>query len=90
LLGTPLGVFGFSWLVARRGLVQIPPDVRWWQVLGLSCICGIGFTMSLFIAALGFAEAPLLAEQAKMGVLLGSILSGLAGAALLPAFSPRR
>jgi NhaA family Na+:H+ antiporter len=90
LLGKPLGVFGFSWLVARLGLVQIPPDVSWWQVLGLSCICGIGFTMSLFTAALGFAEAPLLAEQAKMGVLLGSVLSGLAGAALLLAFSPRR
>jgi NhaA family Na+:H+ antiporter len=90
LLGKPLGVFGFSWLVARLGLVQIPPDVSWWQVLGLSCICGIGFTMSLFIAALGFAEAPLLAEQAKVGVLLGSVLSGLAGVALLLAFSPRR
>jgi NhaA family Na+:H+ antiporter len=89
LLGKPLGVFGFSWLVARLGLVQIPPDASWGQVAGLSCICGIGFTMSLFIAALGFAGAPFLAEQAKMGVLLGSVLSGLAGAALLLAFSPR-
>jgi len=83
LLGKPLGVFGFSWLVARLGLVQIPRDVSWWQVLGLSCICGIGFTMSLFIAALGFVGAPILAEQAKIGVLLGSALSGLAGVVLL-------
>lgn len=90
LLGKPLGIFGFSWLAARLGFVQIPPDVSWWQVLGLSCVCGIGFTMSLFIAALGFAGAPLLAEQAKMGVLLGSVLSGLAGVVLLLAFSPRR
>lgn len=90
LLGKPLGVIGFSWLAARFGLVQLPPEVSWKQVLGLSFICGIGFTMSLFIGALGFAEAPVLAEQAKMGVLLGSALSGIAGVVLLLAFSPRR
>jgi NhaA family Na+:H+ antiporter len=90
LLGKPLGVFGFSWLAAQLGLVQCPSGVRWSQVLGLSFICGIGFTMSLFIGALGFADAPMLAEQAKMGVLLGSTLSGATGAALLLAFSPRR
>ncbi len=90
LLGKPLGVFGFSWIAARLGFVQLPPDVCWPQLLGLSCICGIGFTMSLFVAALAFAGAPFLADQAKMGVLLGSALSGLAGVALLLAFSPRR
>jgi NhaA family Na+:H+ antiporter len=90
LLGKPLGVFGFSWLAARLGLVQLPPEVSWTQVLGLSCICGVGFTMSLFIGALGFADAPAPAEQATMGVLLGSALSGVAGVALLLAFSPRR
>ena len=90
LLGKPLGVFGLSWLAARLGLVELPPDVSWKQVLGLSCICGIGFTMSLFIGALAFADAPALAEQAKMGVLLGSVLSGITGVALLLALSPRR
>jgi NhaA family Na+:H+ antiporter len=90
LLGKPLGVFGFSWLAARLGLVELPPGVSWKQVLGLSCICGIGFTMSLFIGALAFADAPALAEQAKMGVLLGSALSGITGVALLLAMSPRR
>ena len=89
LLGKPLGVFGLSWLAARLGLVQLPPDVSWKQVLGLSCICGIGFTMSLFIGALAFADAPVLAEQAKMGVLLGSALSGITGVALLLALPPR-
>jgi len=90
LLGKPLGVFGFSWLAARLGLVALPPRVSWKQVLGLSCICGIGFTMSLFIGALAFADAPALAEQAKMGVLLGSALSGITGVALLLALSLRR
>jgi len=90
LLGKPLGVFGFSWLAARLGLVELPPGLSWKQVLGLSCICGIGFTMSLFIGALAFADAPALAEQAKMGVLLGSALSGITGVALLLALSPRR
>jgi len=90
LLGKPLGIFGFSWLAARLGLVQLPRGVSWQQVLGLSFICGIGFTMSLFIGALGFAETPVLAEQAKMGVLLGSALSGVAGVVLLLATEPRR
>ena len=90
LLGKPLGIFGFSWLAARLGLVQLPPELRWTQVLGLSCICGIGFTMSLFIGALGFAGTPVLVEQAKMGVLLGSALSGVTGVVLLMAFSQRR
>ncbi|MHB1313428.1 MAG: Na+/H+ antiporter NhaA [Gemmatimonadaceae bacterium] len=90
LLGKPLGVFGFSWLAARLGLVASPPGVSWKQLLGLSCICGIGFTMSLFIGALAFADAPALAAQAKMGVLLGSALSGITGVALLLALSPRR
>jgi len=86
LLGKPLGIVGFSWLAARFGLVQLPREVSWQRLLGLSFICGIGFTMSLFIGALGFAEAPVLAEQAKMGVLLGSALSGIAGVGLLLAF----
>ena len=90
LLGKPLGIFGFSWLAARLRLVQLPTGVSWQQVLGLSFICGIGFTMSLFIGALGFAEAPVLAEQAKMGVILGSALSGVVGVVLLLAFSSRR
>lgn len=90
MLGKPLGIFGFSWLAARLGLVQLPVDVSWRQMLGLSLICGIGFTMSLFIGALGFAGDPVLAEQAKMGVLLGSALSGITGVLLLVAFSQRR
>lgn len=83
LLGKPLGIFGFSRLAARWGWLQWPPDVSWRQMLGLAWVCGIGFTMSLFIGALAFADTPLLAEQAKMGVLLGSALSGVAGAGLL-------
>ncbi len=83
LLGKPLGVFGFSLLAARWGWVQWPSDVSWRQMLGLSLFCGIGFTMSLFIGALAFAESPVFAEQAKTGVLLGSALSGAAGVGLL-------
>jgi NhaA family Na+:H+ antiporter len=90
LVGKPLGVSGFSWLAARLGLVELPPGVSWKQLLGLSCICGIGFTMSLFIGTLAFGDAPALAEQAKMGVLLGSALSGIMGVAVLLALSPRR
>lgn len=90
LVGKPLGVFGFSWLAARAGWVQLPDRVTWRQVLGLSFVCGIGFTMSLFIGALSFVEAPALVEQAKMGVLLGSALSGTVGVLLLATFAARR
>jgi NhaA family Na+:H+ antiporter len=89
LLGKPLGVFGFSLAAARWGWARWPQDVSRLQMLGLALICGIGFTMSLFIGALAFAEAPPLREQAKIGVLLGSALAGAAGAGLLIVASGR-
>ena len=90
LLGKPIGVLGFSWAAARVGFEQLPSEVNWLHMLGLSFVCGIGFTMSLFIGTLGFAESLALAEQAKMGVLVVSALSGIIGVALLMALSPGR
>ena len=58
------------------------------QIYGLSLLCGIGFTMSLFIAALAFPGQPALIEEAKIGILGGSLLSALAGYAVLR-FAPR-
>jgi NhaA family Na+:H+ antiporter len=60
----------------------LPAGVGWRQVWGVSLLCGIGFTMSLFIASLGFAEAALL-DAAKIGILAASLVSGLAGALVL-------
>lgn len=82
-LGKQLGVFAFCWLAIRSGYAQLPRDANWVQLYGVALLCGIGFTMSLFIGALAFAGHPQMADATKVGVLAGSVLSALAGAALL-------
>jgi NhaA family Na+:H+ antiporter len=78
-LGKQAGIFGSVWLADRTGVARRPKDASWPQVWGIALLCGIGFTMSLFIAALAFPTAPVLAEEAKIGILGGSLLSALAG-----------
>jgi len=82
LLGKPLGITAFAWFGTKLGLARRPPQVNWRQIFGASCLCGIGFTMSLFIAGLAFGKSELL-ELAKIGILGGSILAGIAGAVIL-------
>ncbi|MFC0589536.1 Na+/H+ antiporter NhaA [Novosphingobium aquiterrae] len=82
-LGKQLGIFSAIWLAVKLGLTQRPRGSSWLQVYGLSVLCGIGFTMSLFIGMLAFAAAPELVEQAKLGVIVGSLLSGLLGFLIL-------
>lgn len=77
-LGKPLGIFFVSWLVVRLGWCRLPPGVSWTRVLLIGLLGGIGFTMSIFIANLAFADETRLAA-AKTGVLLGSALAGVAG-----------
>jgi NhaA family Na+:H+ antiporter len=90
-LGKQLGVFAFAAGAIRLHLSPMPEGVSWAQLYGVSVLCGIGFTMSLFIALLAFASAPHLLDETKVGVIAGSILSGLVGAALLAATGrPRR
>lgn len=83
LIGKQIGIFGSIWLCVRSGLAPMPRGATWAQIYGLSLLCGIGFTMSLFIGALAFPAAPELIEQAKLGILAGSFLSALAGYMLL-------
>ncbi len=78
-VGKQLGIFGSIFASVRLGLATLPVGATWLQVYGLSLLCGIGFTMSLFIGGLAFPGAPELAEQAKAGILAGSVLSALAG-----------
>jgi len=82
-LGKQAGVLGFAWLAVKAGVAAMPAAVGWRQVWGVSLLCGIGFTMSLFIASLAFAAEPGLLDGAKVGILGGSLVSGLAGAAVL-------
>ena len=77
-LGKQIGVFGFAWLAVRLGLGTMPAKTTWAQLYGVSLLCGIGFTMSLFIGMLAFTDAERAAEV-RIGVLLGSIASAIAG-----------
>lgn len=84
-LGKQLGIFGAIWGAARLGIAKPPHGVGWGQIWGMALLAGIGFTMSLFIGGLAFPGDPLLIDEVKVGVLLGSIASALAGAAVLAA-----
>ena len=87
-LGKQLGVFGAIWLTVRSGLAPKPEHTRWSELYGASVLCGIGFTMSLFIGARAFPASPLNVEAAKLGTLVGSILSALIGFAVLRFVAP--
>ncbi|MGZ8997557.1 MAG: Na+/H+ antiporter NhaA [Allosphingosinicella sp.] len=77
--GKQVGIFGAVWLSVRLGFTGGLRGATWLQVYGVSLLCGIGFTMSLFIGALAFPLNPSLIEEAKIGVLLGSLASAVAG-----------
>ena len=83
LIGKITGVFGFSMLAVRLGLADMPAHAGKRQLLGVALLCGIGFTMSIFITLLAFPGSQLLQAEAKLGVLAGSFLSGLLGYLLL-------
>ena len=78
-LGKQAGIFGAVWLTVRFGLAGKLRGATWLQIYGVSILCGIGFTMSLFIGALAFPGRPELAEEAKIGILAGSLLSAVVG-----------
>lgn len=80
IVGKPVGIFGGSWIAVRLGLCQLPPGVTWSGVALIGCLGGIGFTMSIFIATLAFADEHLLAAS-KLGVLVGSLTAGIIGLA---------
>ncbi|MGT2514080.1 Na+/H+ antiporter NhaA [Sphingomonas panni] len=88
-VGKQVGVLGAIWLAVRTGLSCRPGDANWMQLWGVAALAGIGFTMSLFIGGLAFAGDAAAIDQVKIGVLAGSLLSALLGAALLR-FAPKR
>jgi NhaA family Na+:H+ antiporter len=83
LLGKQIGVFTFALVAIKTGLAQMPTHSSWRQVYGVALLCGIGFTMSLFIGNLAFPGAQLLIDEVKVGVLAGSTLAALAGILVL-------
>ena len=87
ILGKFVGVFSFSWIAVRLGVVKLPANTTWKAFASVCVICGIGFTVSMFIADLSYAglgaEGAALLDQAKLGVLVGSVVSALLGCVLL-------
>lgn len=89
IVGKMVGVFGVTFVMVKTGLARLPSGATWAQIYGIACLAGIGFTMSLFIGGLSFSD-PTLMNEVRIGVLAGSILSGLLGyVALMWASSPR-
>jgi NhaA family Na+:H+ antiporter len=87
-IGKQAGIFLFSWISIKIGLSSKPYDISWKSLYGGSVLAGIGFTMSLFITNLAFAENELI-ETAKIGILLASLIAGIAGfIVLFPIKSP--
>ena len=82
-VGKQVGVLGAVWLAVRTGIAGRPGGAGWVQLWGIAALAGIGFTMSLFIGGLAFAGNAAAIDQVKIGVLAGSVLSALLGAALL-------
>ncbi|PEQ13948.1 Na+/H+ antiporter NhaA [Novosphingobium sp. PC22D] len=82
-LGKQVGILAAIVASDRIGFAPKPEGASWSQLWGMSVLCGIGFTMSLFIGALAFPRYPILVEEAKLGVLVGSLLSSLLGYAIL-------
>ncbi|MDQ3529181.1 MAG: Na+/H+ antiporter NhaA [Actinomycetota bacterium] len=84
ILGKPLGIMLAGWIAVRTGLTRLPDGVGWLEMLGVSGLAGIGFTVSIFIAGLAF-DAPEAVDVAKVGILIFSVLAGMIGAAALAA-----
>ncbi|NMH58845.1 Na+/H+ antiporter NhaA [Alteromonas ponticola] len=83
-VGKQVGIFTVCWLVVKMGLAKLPTGTNWLQVYGVSLLCGIGFTMSLFIGTLAFEQQSLDYQQnVKVGVLFGSVLSAIVGSIIL-------
>ena len=87
LIGKQLGIFGFAWLAVKTKLAALPDEVNWRQLHALSLLAAIGFTMSLFIGNLAFANAQAV-DAVKLGVLAGSTIAAVAGYLLLKSALP--
>lgn len=89
LIGKLVGVFGTVAIMVKTGLADLPASATWSQMVGVALLCGIGFTMSLFIGLLAFDE-PSIQDRVKLGILAGSVLAGIAGYAILSLVERKR
>lgn len=89
VIGKPLGILFISWLSVKLKLSEMPENAKWVHILGVGLLAGIGFTMSIFISILSFAD-PLFVQEAKFSILVGSVISGLLGYLILNLSSKKR
>lgn len=82
-LGKQIGIFGTVWLLVKVGIARMPARTSWPEIHAMAVLCGIGFTMSIFIAGLAFASAPHYLDMAKIGVITGSLVSAIIGTLLM-------
>ena len=82
-MGKQLGIFAFTWAAVKLGAAEVPAGAPWSRVYGVAMVAGIGFTVALFIANLAFGGHPELLNQARLGVLVGSLVSGVSGMLVL-------
>lgn len=91
VLGKSVGIYLFTWLAVRSRVTALPQGMNWQNVVGVSLLGGIGFTVSLFIANLSFGETDeVLLNQAKLGVLVGTVLAGVLGYVVLRYVLPKQ
>lgn len=91
IIGKFVGIFSFTWLAIKTKIVSMPEGMCWKSVAGAAMLGGIGFTVALFIANLSFGKtAPHLLDEAKLGVLLGTIISGIIGYTYLNIVLPKK
>jgi NhaA family Na+:H+ antiporter len=81
-IGKPLGIFSISWLAVKFKIATLPEGVNFKQIFAVSVLCGIGFTMSMFITSLAFTD-PVMADLSRLGILMGSTLAAVVGYYLL-------
>jgi NhaA family Na+:H+ antiporter len=89
VLGNSLGITGIILLVKKLNIINVSTQITNWHIVGVSFLAGIGFTMSIFIASLAFSNQPLYITSAKIGILVGSLISAIIGYAILR-FSPQK
>ncbi len=89
-VGKQVGIFGFCWLFIKLKVTQLPVEMSWLTLYGVAMLCGIGFTMSLFVGSLAFEETGVdLLFDERLGIIIGSLLSGVFGYAVLRVSLPK-
>ena len=77
VVGKPLGIMGATWLITRTPAAELDPKIKWGDLLGVTMVAGIGFTVALLVAELSFGVESLLGEDAKIAILLASVLAAV-------------